>query len=372
MQTKLKKIFITAGDPSGDIHAARLMREMKKLNPAIEFIGIGGIEMQKLGFKSLIPQNEISVVGFWEVIKKYGFFKNLLRKCGDIISRGDIDMFIPVDYPGFNIRLAATAKKANVPVYYYIAPQLWAWGRDRAKKLTNSVDKLFVVFPFEVDYFKNFNINTEYVGHPLLDDPAFFKPPLAYSDRVPRIALLPGSRMQEITKNLAIYEKITHSLLKIRSNLDVGIAISRNLDRKNFHDLFRRNPSWQIFADSKELMRNSLIGIVKTGTSNLEACLSGMPFAMVYKTSQLTYLLGKSLVNTEYLSLVNILSKKVVVNEYIQNNINPVVIAEYLSGLIKDRIQYENMQEEFLKIRTLLGEQGASRRAAEIIINDLT
>ena len=194
-----KRIFISAGEPSGDLHAARLMAEIKKIYPEIEFVGLGGNRMEAEGLRSIIPISELSVVGFWEVAKKYRFFKEVLNKCTEIISSGDIDLFIPVDYPGFNMRLAANAKKAKVPVVYYIAPQLWAWGKDRAKKLARVCDRLLVLFPFEEEYFSSFGINTTFVGHPLLDNSMFDE--VDPADKKNIIAFLPGSRIQEIKRH---------------------------------------------------------------------------------------------------------------------------------------------------------------------------
>src|SRR6056300_1223565 len=160
MTTKNKKIFISAGDPSGDIHAANMMRELINLNPNVEFIGIGGPKMQELGLKPIVEFNKINVVGFWEVIKKYRFFKKLESKAKSIILNNSIDLVLLIDYPGLNIRLSNFAKLNSKKVCYYIAPQLWAWGKNRAQKLADSVDKLLVVFPFEVDFFKQYGIDT--------------------------------------------------------------------------------------------------------------------------------------------------------------------------------------------------------------------
>ena len=150
------KIFILAGEASGDLHASRLMRAIKVLNPDTQFIGIGGMNMEKEGLESLVSIEQMSVVGFWEVAKRYYFFKKTLEECKRTLVSSDVDAFIPVDYPGFNLKLGQFAKKSSIPVYYYIAPQLWAWGKGRAKKLSTQLDKLFVVFPFEVEFFNNF------------------------------------------------------------------------------------------------------------------------------------------------------------------------------------------------------------------------
>ena len=215
-----KHFFIVAGEPSGDAHAARLMRSLKVLFPDCRFSGIGGLAMQREGLQSLVPMREISVVGFWEVAKRYPMFRGLLRKCSSILASGGIDAFIPVDYPGFNMRLAKAAKQAGVPVVWYIAPQLWAWGEQRAEALRGVVDKLLVVFPFEEGFFRKHSINTRFVGHPLVDVLEIQAPIRPLPERLTdtglrEIALLPGSRPQEIRNNLSVMLEAA-SILRIQ------------------------------------------------------------------------------------------------------------------------------------------------------------
>ncbi|MBI3258883.1 MAG: lipid-A-disaccharide synthase [Ignavibacteriae bacterium] len=357
----MKTIFIVAGDQSGDSHAAKLMIELSRIIPNVKFIGIGGEAMEQAGLRSLVPLSEISVVGFWEVAKRYVFFKKLLSKCEQIFLLGEIDCFIPVDYPGFNLRLSAFAKKSNIPVHYYIAPQLWAWGESRAKKLAAVVDKLLVVFPFEVGFFKKFGIETEFVGHPLLDNEIF----LQNLEREKRIALLPGSRLQEIKKHIPIMSETVEIIKKEIDGCTFGIAVSPLVDQSVYKKMIPE--SWEMFSDSRKLMKTSSIGIVKTGTSTLEAALCGLPFVMMYKTSAVSYLLAKNMVRLPYISLVNILINKPVVPELIQQEANPRNIAKFVVELYHNKEKQEGMKNEFLEIRSLLGNPGASRRAAESI-----
>jgi lipid-A-disaccharide synthase len=359
----MKKIFIVAGEPSGDLHAARLMRELKIVLPEVEFHGIGGDNMEREGLKSLVALKEISVVGFWEVAKKYGFFKKLLKNCEELLKTGGFDAFIPVDYPGFNMRLAAQAKLLKIPVIFYIAPQLWAWGENRAKKLAAVIDKLLVVFPFEVEFFKKFGIDTEFVGHPLLDDPAFKD---GFKEREYRIAFLPGSRRQEVLKHLPIMEETAKILLKELPDVKFSVAQSRNLPDEIFKNTFKNLPV-SFEKDARALMQKSRAGLVKTGTSTLEAALCGMPFAMMYKTSPLSYHLSKYLVTLEHIALPNILLKRKIVPELIQAEATPNIMARELLKIVRDDEIAAKMQEDFGELRRLLGAEGASRRAAEMI-----
>lgn len=354
------KIFITAGEPSGDKHAARLMKAIKKKIPDCKFIGFGGSEMQAQGLNSIISMGDISVVGFWEVVKKYSLFRSLMNSCKEIIKKEKPDIYIPVDYPGFNIRLSSFAKKQGIKVVYYIAPQLWAWGRNRTKKLHDSVDKLLVVFPFEERFFGSVDIDAEFVGHPLLEDSIF--------DKIPQkdnklIALLPGSREQEIKNHLNLFLETTKH---IPEDYKFGLARSQNVDITKFDEI-KNFKNIEIWENSRELMKKAYYGVVKTGTSNLEAALCEMPFSMVYKTSFLTYQLAKGLINLDYISLVNILANKSLVPEIIQSEAIAENISESVIAHIENEKYYNFMLKEFKNIKEKLGKNIASERSAGII-----
>lgn len=367
----MRRIFISAGDPSGDIHAARLMKAMTEAGPDIEFIGIGGEKMTEAGLKSLVHISEISVVGFYEVAKKYTFFKKLLKKCENQLLEGEIDAFIPVDYPGFNIRLATFAKKNNIPVLYYIAPQLWAWGKNRANKLAGAVDKLLVVFPFEVEFFERYGIETFFMGHPLLDNPIFSDKAYNYNDREKKIAFLPGSRRQEVLKHISLMTRTAYILKNRLPDYKIAIAKSSSVDSDIYDKIARENPGWIFENDSRKLMLSAAAGLVKTGTSTLEASLCGMPFAMFYRTSNLSYQLSRRLINLPYISLTNILAEKFVNKEFIQKEAGPILIAGEIEKIIKDKSYRTAMIEDFRNIKEILGANGASKRAAEYILRNI-
>lgn len=354
------KIFISAGDPSGDKHAARVMRELKNSFDEVKFIGIGGPEMEKEGLSSIVPMTEISVVGFLEVAKKYGFFLSLINKCKDIIKNEKPDLFLPVDYPGFNIRLAEFARNQGTKVVYYIAPQLWAWGRNRTRKLQKSVDKLLVVFPFEEKFFKSEDIDTTFVGHPSLEDNVFQEE--IEKDRN-LIALLPGSRNQEIKNHLELFLETTKYF---PSNFKFGIAKSPNIPIDMF-EIVNKYKNCEIWDNSRDLMKKAFAGIVKTGTSNLEACFCEMPFSMVYKTSFFTYQLAKNLINLDYISIVNILTNKSLVPEIIQSDAKPKKLASSLLEIINNQDRYDNIVSDFKNIKSKLKEKKASKKSAKII-----
>ncbi len=367
----MKKIFISAGDPSSDAHGARLMAELKSLAPDIEFIGIGGNAMCNEGLNPLVSLEQVSVVGFWEVAKKYFFFRNLIKNCARRLNDEKVEVLIAIDYPGFNIRLAEHAKQIGIPVIYYIAPQLWAWGKGRAKKLAVVTDLLLAVFPFETEFFTKYNIRTEFVGHPLLDNPEFSEIPNNNSRNKNLIAFLPGSRKQEIVKHMPLFNSIAHLLKQEKPELEFGLSISPTVNKNEYEPYLRDFDKWQLWDDSKSLMKKSYAGIVKTGTSTLEAALCCMPFTMILKTSSISYSLGKHLVKLDNISLVNILASKKVVNEFIQSVAKPEIISKEILSLYNNHQKYNTMQNEFLEIRKMLGEKGASKRAAKLIIKEL-
>lgn len=365
------KIFISAGDPSGDLHAAKLMFEIKNRVDNVQFIGIGGCEMTKEGLTSLIPISEISVLGFWEVAKKFKKFIDLLNRCKSILQNEKIDLFLPIDYPGLNLKLAEEAKRLSIPVIYYIAPQLWAWGKNRTGKIKECVNKLLVVFPFEEEFFKADGIDANYVGNPLLDIPELKANFKSREQRKDIIALFPGSREQEVIKHLDILVQTAEILHSSFPNYQFAIAKSSNINAAIYKESINNRKYLYLSEDNRELMLNAKVGIIKSGTSNLEACISGLPFSLIYRTSPLTYFIGKRKINMQYLSIVNILANKNIVKEFIQKQANPTELALSCTELINSPDKYNAMQNEFQKIREILGSNSASETAASIIIDTI-
>jgi lipid-A-disaccharide synthase len=366
MTKHIKKIFISAGDPSGDIHAANLMRELLAIDDSLQFIGIGGPEMQELGLLPIVSFSEINVVGFWEVAKKYRFFKQLELNSKNTIIENNIELVILVDYPGLNTRLANYAKSKNKKVCYYIAPQLWAWGKKRATKLSKSVDKLLVAFPFEVDFFSQFGIDVEFVGHPSLDLEVFDLD--EQNDKVNnQICMIPGSRSQEVKSHLILFNEV---IKKSKGKYNFAISKSPTVDCSIYESFIRANPDVKIYNNSRDAMKSSEFGIVKTGTSTLEATLLNLPFIMIYKTSLTTYLIGRYLVDIDYLAMPNILLNKEVVKELIQQEATATRIVKELDNYMNNNELIKNIKTDFIEIRELLGKKSASKTASMIIYKE--
>lgn len=366
----MSKILIIAGDTSGDIHASKVMKEVLERCPDTKFIGIGGEKMTEIGFEKIIDLSEISVVGFWEVLKRIDKFLHLKAKIKEIIEKGDISLFIPVDYPGFNLEIAKICKVNNVKVLWYIAPQLWAWGQKRALKIKQNVDNLLAVFPFEQQFFSHFDIQTEFVGHPLLDIPIFNEPIKQYNERENNLLIMPGSRKQEIELHLSLLIRYAEIFKTQHSNFDVVFSVPKHI-QKFVSDNYPLVKKFNIESDSHLLMQKSKIGLIKSGTSNLEAALLGLPFVMFYRTSLFNYIIGKRLTKVPYFSIVNILANKLVVNELIQLNMNLKNIEISIEKLIDNTADYENKQKEFGIIKSTLQGRNASKRVAELAISYL-
>jgi lipid-A-disaccharide synthase len=371
----MKTFFIVAGETSGDMHGARLMSALKQQaadeRMECRFEGIGGPAMEAEGLNSLVPLRDINVVGFWEVAKKYRFFTRLLEQCRQRLIATRFDAFIPIDYPGFNMRLAVNAKQSRVPVCWYIAPQLWAWGAERAVRLQECVDVLLVVFPFEIEFFRKHGINAQFVGHPLLDAPEFSALPTLIPERKPLVALLPGSRKQEVEQNLPLFLDVAHALASELPSTAFCVAAASHLPRTVYASVERASLDISLTHDSRALMREAATGLVKTGTSTLEAALLGMPFAMAYKTSSLTYSIAKRKITLPYIALANIVAGRTVVQEFIQQAAAPKAITRELLRLL-DTGRYGSlytapMLEAFAEIRATLGGAGASTHAARHI-----
>lgn len=362
----MPKIFISAGDHSGDIHASKLMRQLKNKIEDIEFVGIGGSAMEKEGLQSIVRLSDISVVGFLEVAKNYRKLKALLDKSKSIIKDEGIDLLLTVDYPGFNLRLAKYANSLGIKTCQYIAPQAWAWGKDRAKHFSQYLDLLLVVFPFEMDFFQNYGLDAKFVGHPLMDDPVFEKPVRPLEERDKTIAFLPGSRVQEIKRHAKLYDNVVDRLSSNHSDYEFVVATSNSLDKSVYEQHFK-NPKIKFESNSRDLMQRARAGVVKTGTSTLEAALCGMPFTMIYKTSLFTYQYGKYLVNLPYLSLVNILENHPIVKELIQGQATTSNIIIEMEKLIGNDNYAQRLLDAFVSIRQSLGAKGASEAAANEI-----
>lgn len=355
------RFFITAGDPSADVYGARLMASIRRRIPTALFEGFGGPAMELEGLHSIARLSDVAVTGFWEVAKHYGFFRNLMGRCRSLMALGRYKAFIPVDYPGFNLRLSHTARENRIPVFWYVAPQLWAWGANRASKLARNVTALLVVFPFEQEFFRNLGVRTHYVGHPLLDEPIFSDVSVGGAGLV----LLPGSRPQEILRHQDVLRKTVALLLRDRPDLDISVCKAPLISMDSLHPL--TEVGCTVSDDSRAAMQCSAAGLVKAGTSSLEATLLGLPHSVFYKTSPLSYYVSRRLVTVNSVSMANLLLRQAVVQELIQDDATPEALSRGALQLLDDDTLRHQLMEASLAVRSMLGGPGAAERAADII-----
>lgn len=370
-----KEILIIAGEASGDMHAASLMREMHRLGSGVSFCGIGGDRMKAEGLDALYHISQMSFLGFVEVIKHLPFIREVRSKVlSEVKSRG-IETAILIDYPGFNLNIAKKLRQMNVRVVYYISPQVWAWGKNRIEKIKALVDELIVILPFEEKFFAGYGIKAHYAGNPLtrqlLNYNYLSREELYAKFRLEKdkdiLLLLPGSRTQEVRR---IFPEtiVAADRLARDFNMQVVVACSDNIDERALHQISPADLHYKtIKGHTYDLFRHSRLGIIKSGTSTLEAGLSGLPMVVVYSTSYLTYLIGRLLLKIRMIALVNIVLGEMVVPELIQKDVSRDTIYNVCRQILKDPNKYKAIKTRLDMLRHVLGEEDASASAAKII-----
>ncbi len=370
-----KSVLVVAGEVSGDLHAAKVVRAVGQRSPETCFWGIGGDDLQAEGVELLQHTDQMAVMGIVEVLKRYRFFKSVLNQVLSEVDRRKPDAALLVDYPGFNLRLAAELKKRGVEVFYYISPKVWAWNKKRIPKMAKVIDRLMVVFPFEVEVFKGSGLQVDFVGNPLVGQIDEFlskdwKPLPWRSER--RVALLPGSRRQEIERILPTLLAAACLLAARFPELSFLIAapnerIRKLVDEKIVQCLEKPARLDVVCGDAREAMRQAEAAIVASGTATLETALIGTPHILVYKTSAFTYWFGKCVVKISHIGLVNIIAGRTVCPELIQQEATPEVLAEETARLIVDTPERRAMIEGYAEIRQLLGTKPAAENVAAIL-----
>jgi lipid-A-disaccharide synthase len=378
-----KTILIVAGEASGDLHGSILIRELKNINSHLQFFGIGGDRMKKEGMELIYHIDKLSIMGFFEVLKNLGLIREVMKTMAKLAEERKPDLVILIDYPGFNLRFAKKVKKMGIPIVYYISPQVWAWGGNRVKKMKGLIDKMIVIFPFEKDIYKKFDIDCEFVGHPLLE---VVRPVLSKEDFQSKfdlrknealLGLLPGSRWQEVENILPIMVQTAEILGTRIKNLRVMLGLASTIKKEKVEIVLGQFKSKVEIVENLtyDLMKHSDLLLVASGTATLESAILGTPFLVLYKTGFWTYLLAKSLVSIPNIALANVVAGKKIVPEYIQNKAVPKNIAEEMYDILTNKPRYKSIQNELSLVKEKIGsfhslqagEVGASKRAAQII-----
>ncbi len=367
------KILIIAGEPSGDMHASALVSAMLSANDKLEFTGIAGNMMINSGVNALYNIKDMAFLGFVEVIKHLPFILKVEKTIINFVKTNKIKLAILIDYPGFNLRIAKKLKALGVKIAYYISPQIWAWHQSRIKKIKARIDKMLVVFPFEKKFYEDAGVPVEYVGHPLVErikefdfkSKADLQSELETSKEI--FLILPGSRKHEIEKHLPELLKAA-TLVSSRNNLQTVVACADNLDEKYLQQYVTSDDVKIVKGSTYNLLKHSKFGIIKSGTSTLEAAIIGLPFVVIYSTSNITYQLAKRLVKINNIAMPNIVAGKTVVREFIQSEVKAELISEYIQPLLNDNTALTNLTNELNEIKNKLGSKTASKNAANSIL----
>ena len=371
---KSKTVMIVAGEASGDMHGASLVREMQKMDSSLNFYGIGGNRLQEAGVKLMANASEMAVVGLTEVIVKLGKFitvMNLMKKSLDDVKP---DLVILIDYAGFNLRLAKAAHQRGIKVFYYISPQVWASRQGRIQQIKKFVNKMAVILPFEVDTYARKGFPVEYVGHPLLDlvkteySRLESRKKFGLVENITTIGLLPGSRTSEVVKLLPEMLKAAEIMAQKTPDIQFILPLADTLNEKNVADIISGSAIKVniIKGRTYDVIACADLAIVASGTATLETALLGIPMIIVYKISPLTYFIGKMIITVKNIGIVNIIAGKTIVPELIQNEANGPRIADEALAILTNDERRREIIADLAEIRAKLGTPGAAIRAAKL------
>jgi lipid-A-disaccharide synthase len=370
------KIVIVTGEVSGDIYGGLLAAEILNLDASIRITGVGGERMRAAGVDTFLDSNDLSVVGFWEAVIRLGRLHKALRTVKRRISREKPDLVIFIDYPGMNLRLAKFARKQGIRVMYYVSPQVWAWGRNRIRIIKDSVDKMVVILPFEVEFYRREGVDVSYVGHPLID---IVKPKLERGQFLEKmgiagdrqlVTLMPGSRSQEIRNHM---EPLLETARHLRREFaDLRFVVISLPASKEVVERETASSGLDITVTSEygyEALKYSDLAIACSGTATLEAALLATPMIVIYKLAFFSWALGRLIVKVPYISLANLIAGSQVVPEFLQSDVDPKMLAREAGSLLTDGSRRERMIEKLAEVREKLGSGGASKRAAEVALS---
>ena len=369
------KIYIIAGEASGDLHASNLIKAIHQIEPKVSFRCWGGDKMKDAGATVVKHIKELAFMGFIEVLFNLNTILSNIKFCKKDILKFSPDAIVLVDYPGFNLRISTWAKKQNIPVYYYISPQIWAWKQSRVYKIKASVKQVYTILPFEKDFYKKFDLEVEYVGHPLVEEISGFLNKKNSKDsflkkhnlsQLPIIAILPGSRHQEINVKLPL---MLEAARKFKSH-QIIVAGAPNIDEINYLKNGLVNEKL-IYGMTYEVISHSDVAVVTSGTATLETALLETPEVVCYKGSTISYLIAKLLIKIKYISLVNLIMNKEVVLELIQKDCSSEKIKKELDNLIYNSSYKDKMLNSFKELKAMLGDGTTSKKIAQSLIEDI-
>lgn len=365
------RCFLISGELSGDTHGAALMESLRQQQqPDITFSGLGGPQMNAVGGDTIDNWiGEAAVVGLWEVLKKYGYFKKRFSQALDAIAQFTPDVVVLIDYPGFNLRMATALREQGYQgkIAYYISPQVWAWNRRRIPIMARLLDLMICIFPFEKPLYEDSGLRTVFAGNPLVDELSNV-PHLSREENL--LGLFPGSREREVRKLFPLMLDTAKQLLATFPNLEIATAAANKTLAQAMQEMADEAnlPLSLTVGDAHALMQRATCGVVASGTATLEAAWFGLPYCLVYRVAWPTYFIGKAVVKVDFLGIVNILAGREVVKELLQHQANPVALSKELTRLLESPDTRRALQAELADIVSRLGEPGSHKRAALAIL----
>ena len=363
-----REVLFVAGEASGDLHAAGVAAELAQLRPDLAMTGVGGTRMRDAGVELLQDMERMAVMGFVEVLRHVPAHYALLRRLRARLRSGRVRLLVLVDYPGFNLRVAAEAQKAGVPVLYFITPQVWAWRKHRLRGMARVITRAAVILPFEERLLRGAGIDATFVGHPLLDraqtlpdDPAIAAAQLGLSGDGPLLAVFPGSRAQEVERHLDAFVETARLLQQQVRGLRVAVSVAPTVRIDP-----ARCPFPLIDAGSLLMLRAATAALCKSGTTTLEAAVAGCPLIVAYRTSRWTYEIARRVVEIPRIGLVNVVAAREVAREFVQDAVQPEAMAQALLPLLQPGAERTRMKEALARVRGSLGRPGAAERVAQL------
>lgn len=366
-------MLVSCGEPSGDLYAGDLVHHLRDLAGPLEVFGLGGDRLEAEGGRLLAHVRDLAVVGLLEVLRHVRRLRAVFRSVLEEVERERPAVAVLVDYAEFNLRLARELKRRGVPVVYYVSPQVWAWRRGRMRAIRESVAHMVVIFPFEEPLYREAGVPVTFVGHPLVElarpaaDRAAFLAAQGLDPARPVVAVLPGSRRQEVAHNLAPIAGALRLLRARRADLQFVVAVAPSLDPGLFDRSLAGLPVARVAGHTHALLSAASAGIVASGTATVEAALMDLPMVVVYRLSPLTYALGRPFVSVPHYAMANLIAGHEVVKELIQNDFRPEAVAREVLALLEDPGRRDRVREGLGQVRTRLGPPGASARAASVV-----
>ena len=372
-----KTLYFVAGETSGDEHGAALMRALRELEPNLEFIGRGGPGMKAIAGKDLTDWIATAgVLGLWEVVKHYGYFRAQFRATLDEITNSRPAGVILIDYPGFNLRLARALRERlpTLRIIYYISPQVWAWNRGRIRAMARSLNLMLCIFPFEAELYNRSGLRTIFVGHPMMENLGARRVATIRDPNL--VGLFPGSRLREVRKIFPIMLATASEIAQRLPNVRFEVAAASEARASECAQLLRRGSLSLdkikiVVRETSAIMQRACVGVIASGTATLEATYFRLPFVLVYKVAWLTYFAARLLVRVKYLGMPNVLANREIVREFIQHAARPRSIANVVLSLMNDLSARQQMISEFDAIVSRLGDSGASLEAARSILKEI-